>query len=151
MRGTSSRDPEWSNPCIPLQKRDLEVLWSLPFLLQSKMVIVRVAQKRGWFVMGQHPAILPPTPAFLHPSKTRDFRSKLQERVFCIFISAHHNTCGFPSIFSLKKKLVKSIINIKHQSILASFPENKLQKIISKKDVKALGRTDTGTSSDVVL
>lgn len=31
------------------------------------------------------------------------------------------------------KKLVKSIINIKHQSILASFPENKLQKIISKK------------------
>lgn len=47
--------------------------------------------------------------------------------------------------------MVKSIINIKHQSILASFPENKLQKIISKKDVKAPGRTDTDMSSDVVL
>ena len=49
------------------------------------------------------------------------------------------------------KKLAKSIINIKHRSILASFPENKLQKIISKKDVKALRRTDTGMSSNVVL
>lgn len=49
------------------------------------------------------------------------------------------------------KNLFKSIINIKHRSILASFPENKLQKIISKKDIKALGRTDTGMSSDVVL
>lgn len=49
-----------------------------------------------------------------------------------------------------KKKVYKSIINIKQQSILASFPENKLQEIISKKDVMALGRTDTGMPSDVV-
>lgn len=137
-------------PCILLlQKRDPVVLWLIPSLSQRRMVILRVVKKRGWFLTGQHPAhaILPPTQTFLHHSKPGTVKAcKLQEWVFCVFLSAHCNACGFPSIFSLK-----SIINIKHRNILESFPETKLQKIISKKDVKVFGRTDTGMSSDVVL
>lgn len=151
-------EPEWEqlgrNPCtLLLQKRDPEVLLLILSLLQSKMVILRVVKKRGWFVIDS----IQPMRSYL----PRKLSSTTQNQALRKPVSCRNTSFAFLSQLTamhvdshqylVLKKLFKSIINIKHQSILASFPENKLQKVISKKDIKALGRTDTGMSSDVVL
>lgn len=102
--------------------------------------------------MGQCPthAILPLMQTILHHSKAGNTKAcKNTSFVFSAQLIVMRVDCL--QILVFKKSVYKSIINIKHQSTLASCPEHKLQKIISKRDVMALGRTDTGMSSDVVL